>query len=64
MNMFIHKQQFCVFPEKDGLFILRFAGMFTHLLVYVEYKYSASAYGWMVWVYFSLVSNRFRYPKV
>ena len=35
----------CVFPERDASFVLRFAGMFIHLTVHVEKKYSISAYG-------------------
>ena len=33
-----------VFPERDASFVLQFTGMFIHLTVPVEKKYSISAY--------------------
>ena len=46
MNISISEYSFYhyVFPERDASFVLRFAGMFIHLTVHAEKKYSISAY--------------------
>ena len=52
MNISISEYSFYhyVFPERDASFVLQFAGIFIHLTVYVEKKYSISAYSCFLFI--------------